>query len=286
IEVDPTVTDSRDVEEESHWRFESYGTSFYNNMFYYEEGHPYELRTTTGGQDANNWGAMFYSAQGESHIYDFVSETYAAMPTNVENRLTILSTCFAEPELKLPSSYGRTVETICPVSGCPSTGGIRENLAEDVQYANENGSTGGYANLSTASVSLAQTYGPATELDTKDATLPFGESNLLYTNEWVKPTSTAGIQAFGSDPGVGTYGFKFSSPTSPEWKGEWPGCGSGAVCSPTATGLFNLKGLSGVKRGSSWSWCNCTDEKTLKEGNNTVELTAIDSMGATDVIRS
>jgi RHS repeat-associated protein len=285
IEVDPTVTDSRDVEEESHWRFESYGTSFYNNMFYYEEGHPYELRTTTGGQNEKNWGELFYSAQGESHIYEFVSETYAAMPTNVENRLDILSTSGPEPEIPMPSSYGRTTPPpLCPVSGCPSTGGIRENIAEYVQYANANGGNGGYANLSTASVSLAQTYGPTTELDTKDATLPFGEPNLLYTNEWVKPTSTAGIQAFGSDPGVGTYGFKFSSPTSPEWKGEWPGCGSGAVCSPTATGLFSLHGLRGVERGSSWSWCNCTDEKTLKEGNNTVELTAIDSMNATDVI--
>jgi Domain of unknown function (DUF6531) len=287
IEVDPTVTDSRDVEEESHWRFESYGTTFYNNMFYYEEGHPYELRTVAENPHAENWGSLFYSAQGEAHIYEFSAETYAAMPKSVENRIGIEGKGGWEPEVhKLPSSYGRTTEPspMCAVSGCPSTGGSAENVAQFVQYAVEAGGGGGYTNLSTASVSLAQTYGPTTELDTKDVTLPFGEPNLLYNNEWVKPTSTAGIQAFGSDPGVGTYGFKFSSPTSPEWKGEWPGCGSGAVCSPTATGLFNLKGLSGVKRGSSWSWCNCTDEKTLKEGNNTVELTAIDSMGSTDVI--
>ncbi len=291
IEVDPTVTDSRDVEENSHWRTESYGANFVIGL-YYEEGHPYEIRDKLlrGNHNANEFGAMFYTSQGESHIYEFVAETYAAMPSEVENQIGIRGKSGWEPERhKLPSSYGRTTEPspMCPVSGCPSTGGSAENAAQYVQYANAAGSAEGYANLSSASVSLAQEKGTTAELNTTSPTTGYAhEPNILYTNGWIKPKSGAGIEVLAGDPGVGVYGWKFSSPTSPEWKGETVGgCGSGAICSPTAKAELNYGGLAAASYGESWHFfAPSMDEHSLHEGNQTVEITANDSMGLSSTV--
>jgi RHS repeat-associated protein len=282
IEVDPTVTDSRSVVEFSHWGREEHGDNFFLET-YYETGHPYELRDHlwAGGHSAGGFGAMFYAAQGEAHIYELTAETYAAMPSYVENRIGIIGKAGWEPEVhKLPSTYGRTNETFCAVSGCASTGGSAENVAQFVQYAVESGSAEGYANLSSASVSLAQANGPTASMDTTDTTLGGGGGeNVFSTNSWIGP-NTGGMQVSASDPGVGVYGWKFSSPGSPEWKGEAEGCESGAVCAPKVTTDFTYKGLAAQESNGlgGWVWYPGAHQK-LAEGNQTVELTAYDSMG-------
>ena len=267
----------------SHWRPEQHGSASFSILPYYEEGHNYEWRDTSFEQDAEEWGGLFYAAQGESHIYELVAETYATMPSSVENRLGIEGKGGWEPEVhKMPSSYGRTVETICAVSGCSSSGGSRENVAQYVQYAVETArGKEGYANLSTASVSLAQANGPTATMDTTDSKLgDGGGANVFNTNGWIGPHSESGMQASATDPGVGVYGWKFSSPGSPEWKGEASGCGSGAVCAPKVTTDFSYYGRVAEESNESgrWGYFNGEHQK-LAEGNQTVELTAYDSMG-------
>jgi RHS repeat-associated protein len=282
IEVDPTVTDSHDVAENSHWAGEEYGDSGFEIETYSETGHPYELRdhVWSGGHSAEGFGAMFYAAQGEAHIYELTAETYAAMPSYVENRIGIEGKGGWEPEVhKLPSSYGRTSETFCAVAGCASTGGSAENVAQFVQYANEAGSAEGYANLSSASVSLAQASGPTASIDTTDSKLgDGGGENVFATNGWIGP-NTGGTQVTASDPGVGVYGWKFSSPGSPEWKGETEGCASGAVCAPKVTADFSYKGFAGATNQYGEWGTNPGAHGKLAEGTQTVELTAYDSMG-------
>jgi RHS repeat-associated protein len=283
IEVDPTVTDSHNVVEDSHWGTESYGVNqSFDMVTYSESGHPYELRDHLweGGHDANEFGAMFYTAQGEAHIYELTAETYASMPSYVENRIGIEGKSGWEPEMhKLPSTYGRMNETYCAVSGCTSSGGSAENAAWFVQYAVEGGSAEGYANLSSASVSLAQANGPAASMDTTDATLGGGGGeNVFATNGWIGPNAN-GMQVTASDPGVGVYGWKFSSPGSPEWKGEAEGCGTGAICAPKVTTDFTYKGFAAqTNQYGEWGTNPGAHEK-LAEGNQTVEMTAYDSMG-------
>jgi RHS repeat-associated protein len=284
IEVDPTVTDSHDVVEDSHWATQSYGVNQSFDMgSYSESGHPYELRDHLweGSHGANEFGAMFYAAQGEAHIYALTAETYAAMPSYVENRIGIEGKGGWEPEIhKLASTYGRTNETYCVVSGCPSTGGSAENSAQFVQYANEAGSAEGYANLSSASVSLAQANGPTASMDTTDSKLGGGGGeNVFNTNGWIGQSS-GGAQVSASDPGVGVYGWKFSSPGSPEWKGEAEGCGTGAVCAAKVAVDFTYKGLTAEEVNGSGEWTRFLDgHQKLAEGKQTVELTAYDSMG-------
>jgi RHS repeat-associated protein len=284
IEVDPKVEDGNNVVEDSHWRKESSGGTL-EPKEWYEEGHGYELwdELFEGSHAANEWGALFYTAQGEAHIYELIAETYSAMPKFVENRIGIRGKGGWEPAAHiLPSTYGRTTEPpYCAASGCPLTGGTAENVAEFKQSTVEAGSGNGHANLSAATVFLAQEHGPTATMDTTDSKLgDSGGANVFNTNGWIGPHSSSGMQVSATDPGVGVYGWKFSSPGSPEWKGEATGCGTGAICAPKVTTDFSYYGRAAQEENESGSWGYFTGEHgKLAEGNQTVELTAYDSMG-------
>jgi RHS repeat-associated protein len=280
IDVDPTVTESGNVVEDSDWHTESHGPNqAFDIRLYYESGHAYEWRDQVyaGTHKAEEWGSIFYPAQGESHIYEFEAETYSAMPSYVENRIGIIGKAGWEPEVhKLPSSYGRKSNTYCVQANCQATGGSAENVAQFVQYATESSSAEGYANLSSASVSLSQTNGPSDSVDTTDELVGGGE-NVFKTNGWIGPHANSGMLAKASDPGVGVYGWKFSSPGSPEWKGETR-CSHGVICASKVTALFGYRGHEGEQENESLWWYS-TGSGKLAEGPQTVELTAYDSVG-------
>ncbi len=272
VMVDPTVTDTL-VAENAHWVTEQNG-SRWSIVPYYESGSGYGWRDNAYETLAEEWGALMYFAQGEAHIYEFASETNSAMNASIENRLGILGHGGWEPEVhKLPGSYSKKAETICAVAGCSSAGGSVENAAEFVQETISSSPLGsGYADLASASVSLSQANGPTASLDTKDAKTEYGEPNVLETNGWIGPNFGSGaMQVMASDPGVGVYKWKFYSPTSPEWSGESLGCGHGAICPPSVTQVFSYLGMD---EGGGETW-----NKKLKEGKQSIELTAYDSMG-------
>lgn len=287
IDVDPTVTEHGNVVGDSDWQTESHGANQeFSIKAYYESGHGYEWRDELypGTHKAEEWGSIFYPAQGESHIYEFEAETYSAMPSYVENRIGIIGKSGWEPEVhKLPSSYGRQSNTYCVQVQCSSTGGSAENIAQFVQYATESGSAGGYTNLSSASVSLAQANGPTDSIDTTEE-LAGGGENVFKTNGWIGPHANSGMLVKASDPGVGVYNWKFSSPGSPEWKGESSWCGSlrGVICASKVTALFGYYGHQAEKENEGlWATRIPGESGKLAEGPQTVEITAEDAMGLT-----
>lgn len=269
IVVDPTVIDTNFAEyDNTNWRQESGGGYIYGLPNY--EAHVWNVMI---GQfyKANDWGAVVYPTQGESHIYELSMETSASnVPENIENHMVIIGPGGWESSTLLSKNYGRTATTTC-VAGCASSGGTAGNVAG--YWVNATGDSNGVttpagATLYTGSVYIAQNNGPSASFDTThEYFVKGGPKNVLYgSGSWISGAGAAEVDM--SDPGVGASKAVYTVTGGAKWtkKSE---C-AGPVQCPEATSQqivrknYNAEGA----------------EVTLPDGEPTVEAQVFNAMGS------
>jgi RHS repeat-associated protein len=278
IAVDPTVKDEQLLEnwpKASNWREEPAPPS----PFSFVEEHDFVwLRDFDTGTPyaRGEWGAMAYETQGESHIYEFASETDATNAGgNIENKLFISSAGKGmEKEVVMGSSYGWTKEEVCVEAGCAvgkAEAANEHNAAEFKQTATNPGSEFS-STLWTEWVGILQEAPPKViSVNTTSQTIG-GQPNYLYPGVWAgRRKGVAEITA--TDPGIGVSYFRAYSPNKAFWQ-SFPTsstvlCNKGVQCSQTATAAgFTAE---------SEEYGNAM----LPDGEDTIELTAGDEAGLT-----
>ncbi|HTD09344.1 MAG TPA: SMP-30/gluconolactonase/LRE family protein [Solirubrobacteraceae bacterium] len=213
ISVDPTVEDGRFLPpygtKYTNWRGES------GRYIFVPEATREAMHVTIWPHyEANEWAALLYPTQGESHIYALLMETSASgVPENVENHLAIMGSGAWESKSGvweandvLPKNYGRTSTEVCVAGGCSSSGGTPGNVA--AYWVNATGSYSGVGtpegiSLYAATVYIAQSNGPSASFDTTTSTFGYRKQNALYgTNGWIGGSEGI-VELDETDPGVG-----------------------------------------------------------------------------------
>ncbi len=209
VEVDPEVRDSELSAEPytTNWRYEHEGAQFWAS----DEDNPGWVEYVDAVHTKNEWGALEYPTQGESHIGTFYSETSATDGSTIEDKLEIFnSSKSAEAQEVLPSSYSATAHTLS------ASGSANANIAQYRQTATGNGSgytgEGGTNKALHAWVGITQSASPTLAFDTTDPTVDGGKSNVLYTHGWLGPNSSSAYEIKSSDPGIGISGWLLSAP--------------------------------------------------------------------------
>jgi RHS repeat-associated protein len=267
IAVDPTVVDGNLVSF-PNWRLEKGGEWNGGNFWGFNEGSAGWVMYTDPTHVVNQWGALLYPTQGESHIYALTMESAAADSTsNVENKMVIFNSGGWEANQPLATSYARTAVTVCITSGCPSTDGTAANVAGYWMNAIGTG-TGGEVRIYTGSVYIAQNNGPSVAVDTTSENVG-SLKNAFYSGfgavKWMGPKSEYLAQFDSSDPGVGVNEMTYTLPsTGAKWSKK-PSC-SGVQCEKSV-----VQGLT---------YFNSPPGSNLPEGEPTLEVKATNAMGS------
>jgi RHS repeat-associated protein len=275
ITVDPTVVDTKlGGLDENNWRGE-FGGEYGGHYIYPSEEYGgwwyIDLPTT---YVANQWGAVLYPTQGESHIYALTMETAASgVPENIENHMVIFGGGGWETSDLMPKNYGRTATTIC-LASCAASGGTRGNVAGYWVNATGNFNSVGTpegVSLYTATVYIAQSNGPSAVFDTTSPSFAVdGKKNALYgTNGWIGKNDGA-VEVDESDPGVGVAKTVFSVNGGEKW----------TMSPPSWEGPVQYA-ESVSKEVSVHSWEHPEFPVALPDGEQTLEAEAFNGMGST-----
>jgi RHS repeat-associated protein len=288
VVVDPTVTDTKNcasTDSGTKWAY------VFSGAFW--EGRsrcPGEYLVDEAGspEENNGFGSWIYPAQGESHIYGFISET-SSTGVKVKNELAIVnSSKVAEASASYPASYSTTRTELCAEAGCAP--GLVMGTNEANIAAFETIGVGKYegtakAVLTNALLELLQEKAPAPVLFNETSPTVHGETNALYTHGWLGPESKSAIEVTAADPGLGVNEWSLSSPLSSEWhaqKGTEPAAGPCVVCSewgiPTAPAYALIK-KAGTEVNYSGNFSVFPNLNQLPDGEDTVEFTALDAVG-------
>ncbi|MGA9877109.1 MAG: DUF6531 domain-containing protein, partial [Solirubrobacteraceae bacterium] len=168
----------------------------------------------SGSHGEHELGDMVYTTQGESHIWNFKSEsaqlesgTHVETLVKLEHKASVeaqqtLSTEVSEPKSNNAQSC-RTGET-CPSGDAPENG--NSAVYESVASGPGTG-TAGENVLRKAEVGVQQDGNPEVRFDTTDETVN-GHPNALYgTKAWLGPHSNAEVKFTDSDKGIGIEGW-------------------------------------------------------------------------------
>ncbi len=269
ITVDPTVEDAsfhseHEYPNESNWRSESSSSIHVNEN---------KQIIIWPSYVQNNWAALLYPTQGESHIYALYMDTAASnVPENVEAHMAIMGRSSWEAKSgvwevsdPMPKNYGATPTTICVAAGCSTAGGTAGNVATYWVNATGNGSgtSEGVVSVYSATVYIAQSNGPSAAFDTTTPSFGYKQQNALYgTNGWIG-TSEGDAMLDESDPGVGveeTYISVNGGSKVPEWQDE------------TGDGPVQFSESARVEIGPK--------RPALPDGEPTVEAEVVNGMGS------
>ncbi|HEX5307934.1 MAG TPA: SMP-30/gluconolactonase/LRE family protein [Solirubrobacteraceae bacterium] len=272
IVVDPTVNDDDlDSTWNTNWRFVNGGSAEKREIV----GSPGSMEAKAWVK-ANEWGALVYPTQGESHIYALYMETAASTGSAVESHLAIagappggseLEKAVWEGSATLAKSYGRAGTTVC-VTSCASSGGTAGNVAmywlNAIENANGSAQAGGTVTAYAAITEIAQANGPTAAVDTTTEHNTFGERNIFFgSGGWLSEHNKHNAALFDeSDPGVGVSSVEYTI-AGKKWTQsmEWE-CSSVQCPSKATTSV-------GVPYGSG-----------VPDGEPTIEFKAFDAMGS------
>ncbi|HEX5309360.1 MAG TPA: RHS repeat-associated core domain-containing protein [Solirubrobacteraceae bacterium] len=265
IVVDPTVNDGHLTGSYSDWRFVSGG------------GGNHGFGPNAGGIEvkwalANEWGALVYPTQGESHIFELYMETAASTTNAVENHLAIAGPppggseyqkAAWEGSLALPKSYGRSGATVC-VSSC--SGGSAGNVAMYWVNAIENGPLyGGQVTPYAAEVLIGQNNGPSVAVDTTHELEhgTWGSHNIFFgSGGWLSEQNSNTALFEESDPGVGVSSVEYTI-AGKKWTRNMECYVQCPLKASTGVGLGYMSGVP--------------------DGEPTIEFKAFDAMGSSAV---
>ena len=272
IVVDPTVIDTTfAVYGETNWRAE-HGGEYHIYPTMNNESHVWKINLS-GFYKANEWGAVVYPTQGESHIYALSMESSGnGVPENVENHMVVMNSSGWESSLALLKNYVRTTNLMCVAAGCASSGGTAGNVA--AYWTNATGTWNGVGTLEgvtmyAGSVYIAQNNGPSASFDTTHETLSGGKRNVLYgSGSWIREYEGA-AEVNMSNPGVGVVKAVYTVTGGAKWTKKTSFCGP-VQCSATTSQQVIRKNFNA--EGS---------QVTLPDGEPTVEAQVFNGMGST-----
>ena len=210
IEVDPTVVDKSFAD----WGFETQG--FFGN----KEGGI--LEDSSSIAQTGSWGIWAYPTKGESHIFDFISETQSS-GEHVENELGLVSPHGAEKSVLYGSSYANTRTELCSEAGCAPgkvTAESKENAAYFEQVGHGEGGKSFLAKMTSAAVEILQEKGPTAEFNFSNprvgSDIESEPVNVLYANTWLG-ASDAAFEGRSTDPGMGVKEVSMLVPSNPTY---------------------------------------------------------------------
>lgn len=259
IAVDPTVVDSNLLEVTKNWRFESSGTHFKAEI----KGsisEKYWNLTIDSAHLLNEWGVWLYPTQGESHIYALTTESLGAQSaSNIQATVGMFNTAGWEAYTVMPTSFGKTVTTVC-LASCTSSGGTAANLAAYWTTAIATGTSASYS-LYSASVYIAQTNGPSVTPNTTSEKLGSWKNALYGSSNWMSAASSA-VEFSMSDPGIGVHETEYIVPAEgKKWTASWA---CQVECPPSGKELITYK---------------ASGNGHLPDGEPTLEVKAANAMG-------
>lgn len=270
IVADPTIEDPKFSGSEGNWRWQSSDMVHGRLTGDWFESSLLALKAETF-YHAAEWVAAEYPTQGESHIYALSMETAGGVPSTVENHIGIMGAPAHENEkgtweakAALGSSYSRTVNTVCAVSGtCASSGGSAANVATywvNAALTNESGEHGEDV-LYAGTVYIAQNNGPAASWDTTTETFGSTKNALYGSGAWIGGAGKSEAKLNMSDPGVGDREVSYTASGGVKWTTKVV-C-AGPVQCPESTSQYLHYSNNGT---------------TLPEGEPTVEAQVVNGM--------
>ena len=252
IEVDPTVVDKSF----GVWGFETHSGYFGNKEGgILEDSYPYSQTGT--------WGIWAYPTKGESHIYDYISETQSS-GAHVENSLGIRSPYSTEKSVLYGANYPNTRTELCSEASCTPgkvTTENKENAAYFEQVGYGEGGASFLAKMTSAAVEILQEKGPSVEFNFLSQYLGYGSEtvNVLYANTWLGAKGAA-FEGRSSDPGMGVKELTMLVPTNPSYDWTYSSPCPGLQCSGPLDWDFG-------------------GPPQLPEGEDKVEMRAVDEVG-------
>jgi tripartite motif-containing protein 71 len=243
IEVDPTIVESQTMSRYQmgdDWWFSPGGSS---GAFT-----DYQSYTGTDGMEDHNYLGKKYVAgeyglfgqetEGESRIYEFVSESYNKIEPSISSVVYIGGKAGVEGPAQSAGS-----NTVCVAEKCAATLGGSSNWANGAFYKQSALAEGAdlfEAMLKSASVYIVQEKGPTIR--------NMGSCGATWTK-----TGGCSLTVNATDPGIGVYEYTFSSTSAPAWgeenqpancKGvQCPECLGGECVPSTETPNIPLTGL-------------------------------------------
>jgi RHS repeat-associated protein len=267
IMVDPTVVDTRIAE--SNWDFAT-NAGYDGNK---GSGVLEDWSPATGG-----WGVWGYATQGESHIYEFISESNSS-GSDIENELAIVNSSKKKEAFALYSaSYGNTRTELCSQGGCVAGTVTAENKANVASFEQISvGQPGSFtAKVTSSAVGIVQEKGPTAGFNFSSPTFEWGGekiTNVLYAGGWLGFHAGA-FEVTASDPGVGVDEMTIVDPSDPKSSRTVnEGC-VGVQCAPTAADLLAAPGSVIAQGGEAHIM-------VLPEGEDKVEVKPKDGVGLT-----
>ena len=192
----------------TNWHFKSEGSGFTGSEN--SEGKGWTEQSATNHAE-HGFGAMEYTTQGLSHIWDFASETsqFDKAGSHVETRVELLAKGGVEREQTLAPEFNETGKwnsaLECLMKETCKIAAETNNTASYVMLSSGAGTgVAGENVLHKAEVAIEQEVNPEVAFDTTDPTLTGGVPNALYgTKNWLGPHSGALVRFIASDKGIG-----------------------------------------------------------------------------------
>lgn len=266
ITVDPTMIDANF--KSANWRFEGgHPSGDIGEIEFYE----YDWAMVAGWYQENDWGALLYPTQGESHIYEMSMETASSLDAGLESHLVILGPSGWEGSTALSISHSRELATVC-ISGksCSSSEGTAGNVAGYWMNAIAEGTNDEpkTTTIYAASVYVAQNNGPTASFDTTKEKVASGTKNVLSpSGGWISPSGGAAEVDY-SDPGVGVHEILYTA-GAVKWTkaagGRSSAC-AGLQCAETGT--------------QEVDYSDSHSGTALPDGEPTLEAKVVNGMGS------
>ncbi len=238
--------------------------------------------------ETGEYSDLQYETQGASKIYKLEARTAGS----VRRGRAFLEFAYEGPEhkgevegtpliLAERGSYGATLSTVCPASGCSESSPHNGNLVWYKQIELEPGEPYAYdleGVLEDTHVYIAQEKGPEVSFNTSEPTIDDGRINAAYPEgnggsgsaRWLGPYSGA-IEIKVHDPGIGVSSVEMSSG---EWHATIPiykeGKCQGIQCSENYSGFLTY--AKGMKNGCCAQIAVRAENETGLSGAGTPEV--------------
>jgi RHS repeat-associated protein len=191
----------------TNWHFEHTGSLFTGS----EAAQGWTIQVS-GSHGEHEQGWMAYTTKGQSHIWDFASQTAQhEKETRVESRAELINKSGIESQTVLTSENTEPVwnsAQYCRMGGSCLVTPETNNSATYVALASGAGTGKAGENVfRAAEVAVQQEGNPEATFDTTDATVN-GHPNALYgTKTWLGPITGALVKFTAADKGIGIEGW-------------------------------------------------------------------------------
>jgi hypothetical protein len=267
IDVDPPVI-ANENSLSNGWKWTRYplAEEVFCSSFFGEESGALSVSHCEGAEYKpyvnEDFGEYEFTTHGESKITKFRAYVWMGGEGSgseywVRTYMAIAGGAYEVGPVELPYTTSKTWYEV-------SAAGSNGNTALYLGIAKEKGNAFTKSTMSASEVTIQQEHGPHAGWNTSSEVVG-GDENPLHGSRWGSATSgTWGVQATGTDPGMGVKHVSWSSSVAPKWgwSGEAGGC-EGLECPESWSEVVKLKGYS----------------ESLPEGEDPIEVKVEDAAG-------